>query len=139
MKKEYADKWVQRLRDPNERQARNVLNNGKGKCCLGVLAQLLVEELPHRFTWDFSEGRFYDSLKRGGSSHVLVNGAMDLSGLQNSCGTFDTTAKIPDSFPKDFSQILQEEGSYDLAGLNDNLKLDFNRIADFIELNWEKL
>lgn len=111
MKEEVARKWIERLRNPNMRQARLRLKNGRGMCCLGHLAIVLGDT----FNPD-------GTLKSCPSeSKVLSEDLRIKAGMGSKCGV-----------------IVLLGDHTNLSVLNDNGK-SLRDIADIIERHWREL
>jgi hypothetical protein len=58
MKTEIADLWIAALRSGKYQQTKDVLNDGIGMCCLGVLCDLHAQAHPDSPGWD--NGNYLD-------------------------------------------------------------------------------
>lgn len=133
MHEEIAKKWVARLRDPEAKQAQEILGTPDGaRCCLGVLCDIYAEEVKGAkwATDDVSGYQFMDRHWEPSKSYLTTD-VMEWAGMAHPSGT------LPVHLPttgKDGSDEL----SGSLAGLNDG-GWSFTRIAEVIDKNWEEL
>jgi hypothetical protein len=112
MKREWALKWVKALRSGKYKQARGVLKDNAGHCCLGVLCTLT----PYKNNYTRMP---VESFGFRECNKVLPPAVQDLVGMQSNNGKINL--------------ILPE-----LSKLNDDGK-SFNEIADIIEKYWGNL
>lgn len=117
MNKEWKEKWLTALRSGKYKQGKYVLrNNDDEYCCLGVLCDV-----------------YDDSLWYRDNGNYLYN-----SNKEETLGE-DVWSAIPDYLLPVFefiynNPIISYQGKEaTLAGLNDDIDLDFNQIADVIE------
>lgn len=149
MKQEIKDRWVARLRDPLQKQAKGALRRGDARCCLGVLCEIAVEDgiiqtKPTRDSWtglelepdDEDTTWFYgDNLSEHDyllSDATLPQQVKEWAGMTSTSGEW---VSDNDAFDTDFDHITHVS----LIELNDDREYDFPAIADAIEENWEKL
>ena len=138
MNKEFADRWVADLRDPNNKQCPSVLHDGVGYCCLGralvvggfKLVPRLIEvegdDVALRETEFVIDGtQTHDGL--GGKYKTLDKGAMKTLGFSGSEGE-----------PLDGTFAIDGRIFKSLAEAND-AGITFTQIADWVEKNWERL
>jgi len=117
-------KWVDALRSGKYQQTTNCLNNARGHCCLGVLAEVY-------------EQKTGDELPRDKSGFIIGSGLIHTDmygwalrnvgvwvGLQTDMGCFFNDQKIP---------IMGYDTQGSLAKLNDQYRIEFSAIADVIE------
>lgn len=121
MKKKIADKWVAALRSGQYQQARGLLRDDDGYCCLGVLCDISEKgEWRNRrhddISWDFIS----DGIQVENS--VLPYDVQLWAGIQQREGRF--------TGPNDQNWCL--------AAMNDEGR-SFEEIATIIEKYWEKL
>lgn len=133
MNKQAAMKWIKALRSGRYKQGSNHLRrrNNKGElnyCCLGVLCNMIA---PKKWKPD---GR--GSFAIGGYQSIITDSIGCKVDLKSSNGEFlPHQVKWPASIPPE----LRPWRDSALVDLNDIYCLTFNQIADFIELNYEKL
>lgn len=111
MKQDIAKKWVKALRSGKYKQTKEVLFNGTGYCCLGVLCEV-VGMSPTRDL----RGFHYDNM-----GLLLPEAAMQLSGIKT-----------------DGADLIIAGRYTTLANQNDHGK-SFKQIANFIEKHWKDL
>jgi hypothetical protein len=122
MKKEVADAWVEALRSGDYRQAKGMLREGDNFCCLGVLCDISKQG---EFRDSPVGQTYFDGVDvRLASIPPLV---MEWAGMKSEGGAF---------LPR---ISLGGKTADRLWKLNDQLEWSFEKIADFIETNWEKL
>lgn len=113
MKKEIADRWVSALRSGDYAQGIGYLNNAGNYCCLGVLCEIVKEEINLPV-----------------SDHRLVE-----------YGKVGNVAVLPPEVVY-FTEMRTDDGflsnGLTLAGMNDK-GMNFNKIADVIEENYQYL
>lgn len=138
MNKEFAERWVADLRDPNNKQCRSVLHDGVGYCCLGRAVVVGGFKLvPKRVEGEGDEIEVRDdefvidgTQQEGlyGESEGLCEKAMGALGFSEEQGT-----------PNDESPVVINGRRFlNLAGANDQ-GVTFAQIADWVEKNWERL
>lgn len=121
MKEDVAKRLVEDLRDPKNKQARSVLFNGEGYCCLGRLVIVTGKT----FTYDLFN-RFFVS----GTSET------DLAPL-SVC--VDAGLASEEGHPRDSMPIVVGGREYfSLVDAND-AGCTFAEIADAIERDWRRL
>ena len=121
MKREVAEKWVADLRTPGLKQARQVLFDGKGYCCLGRLCVVQGREFEEIVTRDYVMKR----TKECSSLPPIIRR--------------ETGVDHPEGCPRDDGTIKVGGVEYSsLASANDDGRT-FAEIADAIEQNWERL
>lgn len=115
MNKDVRDRWTARLRDPESKQYRGRLaeTHGPGRCCLGHLCDLAVED-------------------------GLIFRAGSLEGIRYANELFSLPLSVMEwaELSETNSEVdLREEvyGCYTLAALNDAGRLSLSEIADVIE------
>ncbi len=114
MKEEIKNLWVERLRDPNEKQIRGNLETHAGRCCLGVLCSVATKSgIDIRVQ---AENRFHNRTSYDGY-----------------------TAGLPPKVTKWAGMVESENTQEKLVQLNDAQDYTFPDIADWIEANWEDL
>lgn len=125
MIKEKAMELVAALRSGKFQQCREVLRYDNTYCCLGVACEISGLS-------EFSIAPAYENKY----TYLNAFSALPLEvqkyyGLRDNCGAFlMANATWPASI---------RSRAWSLATLNDEAELNFNQIADFIELNWEIL
>lgn len=142
MKKEIADKWVEALRSGNYKQGMSALRSKEDEyCCLGVLCEVLGLEAKisiHNTTY------IYD-----GRGDLLPRTARELANMKSENGSVYGYI-LANSDNELFSE--KEEEYFDnntyphpypsrynsLSEVNDD-GITFDRIADFIEKNYQLL
>ena len=113
MKKAIAMKWIQALRSGKYAQTQGVLKDDDGFCCLGVLCDIS------------KKGKWSDAGYYIDSEFDLPYEVMDWAGMKDNVGN-------------EFS-YGREKMKMTLPMLNDDEKLSFNQIANFIERRYEEL
>jgi hypothetical protein len=115
VKKDMAMKWVEALRSGKYSQGTGALNNGNKYCCLGVLCEISG----------------IDEFEDGGYLGELFN--LPLA-VVSECGMCSRLGE-----PSDGDGVLTKDARYTtLMSANDN-GVSFSEIADWIEINYEKL
>lgn len=115
MKQSVMKKWVEALRSGKYEQTREVLKGDDGYCCLGVLC-----DISKKGEWTTKCGQNdYD------------------------CGSLDKDdVNLPVTVQK-WAEMKNNTGKADihtsLTVMNDDDRMNFKEIADFIETNWKKL
>lgn len=143
MDAEFAKRWVADLRDPANKQCAGMLYNGRGYCCLGRAAVLAGATLvPLRLEHWIRAGSV-TIVER--PDEFVIDGTQDEDGLQGEqeALTEEIAARIGMSAlagePKNRGMVEIGDGSYDsLADANDS-GCTFDQIADWIEVNYERL
>lgn len=107
--------WVEALRSGEYRQCQNLLSDGTGFCCLGVLCEVAIASGVEVEKIDAAGGIAY-----GGEVEALPRAVQDWAGLLHSAGNFG-------------------EGDRQLTVWNDRLGKTFLEIADIIESEPEGL
>lgn len=117
--KEHRQKWIVALCSKKYKQAKGVLNDGKGGyCCLGVGCELIKDEL---------------SLTIG----IYKNSDNNMIGI-----SYNDEGGILPYIVKKYYGLQYNNGSYIkgcLSNDNDKKRYDFNKIADIIESEPEGL
>ncbi len=118
MKKEVAKAWVKDLRKCHN-QAKGVLANGKGYCCLGRLCLVLGAKFKKDKNTTSWVNKYHPVLKGINLSETLVlpREIQKMAGMKTSTGQFKND---------------------ELSAMNDDGKT-FAEIADVIEQNWKDL
>lgn len=117
MNPEIKAKWLDKLRDPETEQTRNMLKCGTGFCCLGVLTDIYLKK--NNRDWESD-----DSFKIGEYSFeytALPREVMEWAGLP----TRDPSVELEDGDGDVINTCL--------TILNDDLRKSFSEIADLIE------
>lgn len=121
MKKNIAMKWVKALRSGKYKQGRKALRNivNDSYCCLGVLC-----DISKQHEWILTEGLF----AYGYYTTVLDDDVLEWSGMRDAVGEH---------------RGVSGQGR-SLVGYNDEGDLDgtpctFDKIADWIEINYKAL
>lgn len=132
MREEIAKKWVARLRDPETKQAQEILGMSDGsRCCLGVLCDIYAEEVEGaQWTTDVVSGYRFIDKRREPTNAYLTADVQQWAGMTHPSGIL----------PEEFTTTRDgEKGlSSSLAGLNDG-GWSFTRIAEVIDKHWEEL
>jgi hypothetical protein len=124
MKQHIAQEWVADLRT-NPPQAKEVLYNGHGYCCLGRLCVVLGEQF---FLTDESEDSDSHYQVMGDDEYVLPNALVQLAGMHANDGE-----------PIDGRGIVVGSTTYkNLAEANDAGET-MRDIAEAIDRDWERL
>jgi len=121
MKQEFKDIWVKALRSDEYKQTKGSLRNADGFCCLGVLCDLVKDEVGI----DWAEADPWGVTYFGDMASVLPARVYILAELR----TGSPKVKKPDGFKGRGSEGLDTST---LADLNDN-GYTFEQIADIIE------
>lgn len=114
MREDIKKRWVEALRSGQYKQGKGCLNNGKAYCCLGVLCEILRDEVGLEWIKG-SQGNY----------HARTGNSMNGSYLPDPIMEF---AELEDLNPP----VIFGDKPLALAYLNDNV-LDFREIADLIE------
>ena len=145
MNREIAERWIAALRSGQYRQAVNYLTHLSGPrdehgriicshCALGVLVDLYQQETGELNPWPNIDGdavSYQDEVTGKYSALCLPSQVMRWAGMQDRRGKF-----------KDALLVSVDEGSvlcYSVVALNDEARLDFNRISVIIENHQEEL
>lgn len=138
MNKEFADRWVADLRDPNNKQCPSVLHDGVGYCCLGrALVVGGFKLVPRRIEDDDVENLVED----GG---FVIDGTQKEDGTRGEAEGLNRRAmeaigfNYPDGSTIDGSFVISGRSFPSLAEANDG-GISFAEIADWVEKNWERL
>lgn len=116
--------WLAALRSGEYEQAKGYLRTSGGFCCLGVLCDVLKDEVGGQWTRgvsDESDDYFNFVTPEGKCYGSLTRDVADLAGLPS------LNPKIEH---RDWSESSQDST---LAGANDTGNLSFKEIADIIE------
>lgn len=111
--KENIRKWVNALRSGEYKQTVGYLHNDKGYCCLGVLCDVAIKNGLDLEEYPTLDDDSKPCIGYGDSWSQLPREAVDWAGLE-----------CPNPFLND---------DYDAVSLNDDLRKNFNQIADLIE------
>lgn len=134
MNKEFAERWVADLRDPNNKQCSSVLHDGVGYCCLG---RALV-------VGGFKLVPYEDEMGDVDDSQFVIDGTQDENGAGGEFETLESRTMEtlgfsgPQGEPKDGTFTIGGQIFASLAGAND-AGITFAQIADWVEKNWERL
>ena len=124
MKAEYKAKWVAALRSGDYEQGRGQLNRDGKFCCLGVLSDIVKDEL--NAVWvEWGNGYAYHApAVSEQEAAVLPISVINLVGMPNPSGT------LPSGYRAryDVRQL-----SIGLTALNDDEGLTFDQIADVVD------
>jgi hypothetical protein len=138
MNKEFAERWVADLRDPNNKQCTSVLHDGVGYCCLGRAVVIGGFKLvPRRVE---VEGDDIETRK----DEFVLDGTQDDEGIGGEyealeARTMETLGfSGPQGEPKDGTLTIAGRIFKSLAEANDE-GITFAQIADWVEKNWERL
>ena len=114
-------KWIAALRSDKYGQTSGFLKDEQGYCCLGVAC-----EISKLGNWEvanpFSNFNYCIEGEDQQEYNYLPTSVTEWLGLKNSVGWFGSGNDM--------------DGYKNLIELNDEEKLNFNKIADFIEENW---
>ena len=151
---ENVQKWIAALRSGKYKQTRGYLKDVNGFCCLGVASDICpsVSWLENPKGEDFfaisNDSQIKWDIKTRNGYHQETNDKHEMEGAQlpaevvewlgiaSSEGSFEATDEIKKNLMDD------DDGEFEVASLayfNDDLRFDFNKIADFIENNWDIL
>ncbi len=123
MNKEIKEKWLTSLRSGEYQQGRTKLRDiNNNYCCLGVLCDLYRKE---------TNNGEWDSKAINGDYHFKIKNTHRCSAITLTEQVFEW-AELPSSNPE--LMLINEKTN--LILLNDELKYDFNQIADLIEQNF---
>jgi hypothetical protein len=126
MKQAIMKKWVKALRSGEYPQGRGQLLDEKGGyCCLGVLCDLAMME----GVTDFTPKGIPNRNKYGGSYEFLPTEVKKWAGMKTENGSLRNIE-------------IETPWGYTVSSLtefNDEMKYDFDKLADVIEENWRKL
>lgn len=121
MNKDIKAQWIEALRSKKYKQGKNALRipapKGLQYCCMGVLADLYVQQFPDKARWDDLEGT-------------------DISYFMQEGYDYLESSLLPSSVVE-WAQIPSSSGRYgnsdvSLVGMNDD-GFSFSEIADVIE------
>lgn len=115
MRQDIAKQWSAALRSGAYKQVRGLLHTPNGMCCLGVLCDIVKDDLCSRPTWVDLDGLFVIL----GQSKVLPADVVDFVGMSSTMGRIGTHGRC-------------------LANENDD-GISFEGIAKLIDAHWEKL
>jgi hypothetical protein len=119
MNKEIKEKWIAALRSGEYTQAKEVLKNESGFCCLGVLCDLYSKE--KNIPW-----------KPGGIGLSIEDCYFSLPAKVIEWAGFKNKKPIP--------IVTLPDGRFEgLSELNDTFNFSFNQIADLIEQQGDNL
>lgn len=141
MNPEIKSEWVAALRSGDYKQTKDVLSDGQGFCCLGVLCDLAVKKGVAKFVPNDGDGVTYftddDEWDGDMDNTSLPSGVACWAGLVDETGCAITDPRVP--FPDEdlralgvISSFKSDKGVAHLATLNDKGKT-FVEIADLIE------
>jgi hypothetical protein len=145
MKNNIKKRWLEKLRSGEYKQANGFLvvlddeNKPEGFCCLGVLCEVAVEDgVIHRANpvppkgMGSNPGYLSDPDNRG---YPLVENSTLPVEVQEWAGLdANPDIDLPDTTHKDDDGVEYEDTTrYSLSELNDNMGMDFEEIADYIE------
>lgn len=138
MNKDFAERWVADLRDPNNKQCRAVLHDGVGYCCLGrALVVGGFKLVPKRVETECDEIETRED-------ELVIDGTQRSDGLYGESENLDDTAMNALGFndsqgePKEGDVSINGRSFFNLADANDK-GATFAEIADWVEKNWERL
>lgn len=138
MNKEFAERWVADLLDPNNKQCRSVLHDGVGYCCLGrALVVGGFKLVPKRVEVGDDEIETRDD-------ELVIDGTQCSDGLYGESESLDDKAMNTLGFddsqgsPKEGLVVINGTTFENLAEANDG-GATFAEIADWVEKNWERL
>lgn len=114
MKKEYADKWADALESGKYNQTDSWLKDSRGFCCLGVLCDIVKNEL--KTDWD-------DDNSLLGQLTILPKEVVKLTGIKTNTDPW----------------IVDEGENQHFSVMNDDLGYTFVDIAKTIRANWKDL
>lgn len=118
MKKSIADKWIKELRNGKYNQTKYQLKDDNGYCCLGVLCDISNLD-------KFDDNNFY--LKR---NRWLPDKVIKFAHLKSANGKLNNLNTYLSSLNDGIADEIYE---------NSSLTLNFNEIADIIQINWKDL
>ena len=118
-------KWIAALRSGKYKQTTDHLRTDEGFCCLGVgcdISGLGKWKIEHHYEdMNVYSYDIVDSHDKG--LDVLPPTVMEWLGVRDNIVRYDKSSKW----------------KRDLPNLNDNIGVDFNKIADVIEKNWQTM
>jgi hypothetical protein len=119
--------WLEALRDPDRKQARGMLNDGRGMCCLGVAC-----DISGLGDWEgFGEAWYRPGMGNAEDKGLPVEVAAWL-GVPTDPNFHPENPRIPGLVIKDFGTYVDSDGTITLAQLNDS-GFTFAQIADVID------
>lgn len=128
--KDLLKRWVKALRSGKYKQTRDVLHDSEGFCCLGVLCDVLNEDVQGQWRWG-ENGQ--DFLVAGGASSTdLPFPIVEKYGLKTSEVTFHVTDEMRAKLP---TKLAHAPSILTFIRLNDTYNLTFDEIADLIEMD----
>lgn len=148
MKQEIKDRWVARLRDPDSLQTKGALRRGDGRCCLGILCDIAVEDgIIHTKAADFVDDNEETTWYYGediSEEEYLLSDATLPEAVREWAGFITANGEWTFTPEKDVTMgpHLYEAGEthqLSLIELNDDYNYSFPAIADAIEEHWEEL
>jgi len=125
MKRDIAERWVAKLRDPAVRQGRSMLGNVNGlRCCLGVLCDIAVEDdVINPPEPSLAAGRDDPMLRYDTETSLLPESVVEWAGMRSKGGRYPAPSCYMDN------ALFQD---------NDN-GMTFAEIASIIERYVEEL
>jgi hypothetical protein len=139
MNKEFADRWVADLRDPNNKQCKSQLSDGVGFCCLGRAVVVGGFKLVLNRVLDEND----ENLVEG--TRFVIDESQDEDGSRGKANSLDERVRevlgldYQDGATRDRSMIHISGRTFgSLAHANDQ-GVSFAEIADWVEKNWERL
>lgn len=142
----FVHSWLAALRSGNFSQTKSRLESGEGYCCLGVACMVLKQTngIKLDYTHTDDDGHYTDAeILRG--ENLSAQSAVEVFFRQLGLGTngepifsadYEDYNKaeiihMPEDLQRDAGRIYHE-----LASLNDTFNLNFDQIADFIEVTY---
>lgn len=124
MKQDIKKRWIAALRSGEYKQTKQMLNDGKGMCCLGVLCDLYGKE--NGVVWEFKVPYTHTAVERG---HMFNNSVCVPPLVADWAGLRTGNPELP------FKMLDEDEPpeTANIAALNDEANLNFSQIADVIE------
>ncbi len=130
MNPEVKSKWLAALRSGEYKQAKGLLRDHQGYCCLGVLQDIFQKE--HNLEW--SKAAPHDTCftpAHGTNWGVPTGECQHWAGLTYNNPIVQVPATLQD-VQAGFS-VAHGMVDQSLSACNDHYKMDFNQIADIIE------
>lgn len=134
MNPEIKGRWLEALRSGDYPQTRRRLADDNGYCCLGVLCEIAVEDgiVTKGTAGGSDDGIVYTSATDSADFEfsVLPVAVFEWAGMTGPNPGMDLTLE---DIPEHARDIAFEGTGYNLADLNDTLRMDFSEIAFVIE------
>lgn len=133
IQKTFVQTWLTALRSGNYQQTQFELQNHKGYCCLGVACEVLKRPM------------FDINVIIADDTHEIAG--EDLNSQQHVYEFFSGLNLGPNGGPGEFNRTIyihsddtayepDKYANYELASLNDKFNLNFDNIAEFLEVTY---